>query len=994
MSMTLFNEELGKLPGVITQVEQDYSTGFDQSAFGTTDSVLIVGTAFNGPVGTPTPVYSMEHARYIFGEPYQSETLKEASLVAGIQDAWNRGCRTIYGVRIGGKNISKTFDFAVDSDFKLQLSSQFPSNIAKDCYVLFDATNGDEKITFYKPASRATIVEKQRGVVESGEMMIKNELRLNQDYSITSNSRLVDLIDLFNRYIFNNVLNFTIIDKEGNDVTHSAEANHLKVGSMLSGLYTIGRDESLCDRRTTLTFHVTKSEKNLPYKVAEPYFRRLKYNTDVSKPYPIVFPTNDPKAFRAALRDVQVTTKGWEFLETYGAIDRAFKPDAFDYEETDLSKFEIYKRLGSGYAITARAEQRKNSAGQEITPRIIESPVEDKARTVSIKEGIYSVLEDSEIKYRAIVCAFADDTIKGKLPRASEFKKASPLEFSIMDKLITVTPIVDQKDFTKAKKYSVTLEKVEQNMITDIDAIAAEEIYDVYPAYSLGYDETRKAVKNGVYKAGSVVFDTNSNKLARLTENGLEYLDTVQHCAANYDTNAITSSAFVGRIIVVNDQLKQAKPSASNAKKYVFEDMTDVTGTTMDTKDYALVNNLDTIFLCKINGAKLIPVGDLDSLYRPDEDEQAVSAYVESSEFNDVNRVVINSGIFDHMTLEEFVEELNKLNCLRNVFTFGISEDGALVKDDMVAEILNLNPASPTEEKALGTCGANKEVGYDYTMRIPFRTTDNFARQLAQHCTYTELKTTPTHGVIGTKRMASTSLDKISMMVDKLIATNFDLYAKNAVGRNMLDRNNLPYNIGRNVSVVVAQSALPIDNASYTYVSNNVGAYAGFVSTLDLDQSSTMQAINVNNLEYALSKSQLSRLTSAGFVTMRNSFTKGIVVTDGVTMANADSIYRRLSCSRVVGAVEDLIRQAAEPFIGKQNHTANRNALKTAIKSKLDKITGTLIEKYDFVMNNDPKLLKMSVIEIDYQIVPVYEIREIRNTIKMVDSIDSAGSDK
>ena len=74
MSMTLFNEELGKLPGVITQVEQDYSTGFDQSAFGTTDSVLIVGTAFNGPVGTPTPVYSMEHARYIFGEPYQSET--------------------------------------------------------------------------------------------------------------------------------------------------------------------------------------------------------------------------------------------------------------------------------------------------------------------------------------------------------------------------------------------------------------------------------------------------------------------------------------------------------------------------------------------------------------------------------------------------------------------------------------------------------------------------------------------------------------------------------------------------------------------------------------------------------------------------------------------------------------------------------------------------------------------------------------------------------
>lgn len=994
MSMTLFNEELGKLPGVITQIEQDYSTGFDQSAFGTTDSVLIIGTAFNGPVGVPTPIFSMEYARYVFGEPYQSETLKEASLVAGIQDAWNEGCRTIYGVRIGGENISKNYDFAVDSDFKLQLTSQFPSNVAKNCYVLFDGTAGDEKIIFYKPASRATIIEKQRGTVESSDSMIKNELRLNQDYNITSNSRLVDLIDLFNKHIFNNVLSFIVVDKHGNDVTHSAETNHLKVGSMLPGLYTIGRDESLCDRRTTLTFHVTKSERKLPYAIKEPYFRRLKYNTDVTKPYPITFPANDPKAFRAALRDVQVTTKGWEFLETYGAIDRVFKQDPKNYEETDLSKFEIYKRLGSGYAITARAEQRRNSSGEEITPRIVESPVDDKARVVSIKEGIYSMLEDSEIKYRVIVCANADDSIKSKLPRAVDFKKASSLDFSIMNGLVKVTPLVDMKDFTKAKKYSVTLEKVEQNIITDIDAIAAQEIYDVFPSYSLGYDETCKAVKNGMYKANSVVFDKNTNKLARLTENGLEYLDDAQHCSANYDTNTITGNAFVGRIIVVDDQLKQAKPSTTSAKKYVFEDMETVADTTMNTKDYALVNNLNTIFLCKINGTKLVPVGDLESLYRPDEDEQAVSVYVESSEFNDVNRIVINSAVLDHTTLEEFVEELGKVNCLRNLFTFKVSEDGSLVKDDMVAEILGLNPDMPVEEKELGSCAAHKEIGYDYTMRIPFRTTDNFARQLAQHCTYTELKTTPTHGVIGTKRMTSTSLDKINDMVEVLLDTNFDLYAKTAIGRNMLDRNNLPYNIGRNVSVVASQSALPIENASYTYVSNNAGAYGGFVSVLDLDQSSTMQPIKVANLEYSLSKSQLSRLTSAGFVTMRNSFTKGIVVTDGVTMANSDSIFRRLSCSRIVGAVEDLIRQAGEPYIGKQNHTANRNALKTAIKSKLDKITGTLIEKYDFVMNNDPKLLKMSVIEIDYQIVPIYEIREIRNTIKMVESIDSAGSDK
>ena len=89
-----------------------------------------------------------------------------------------------------------------------------------------------------------------------------------------------------------------------------------------------------------------------------------------------------------------------------------------------------------------------------------------------------------------------------------------------------------------------------------------------------------------------------------------------------------------------------------------------------------------------------------------------------------------------------------------------------------------------------------------------------------------------------------------------------------------------------------------------------------------------------------------------------------------------------------MGAVEDLIRQAAEPFIGKQNHVTNRNSLYTAIKSRLEKIKGTLIEAYEFNMIVDPKLLKFSYINIEYTIVPVYEIREIRNQISVKDSLD------
>ena len=90
-----------------------------------------------------------------------------------------------------------------------------------------------------------------------------------------------------------------------------------------------------------------------------------------------------------------------------------------------------------------------------------------------------------------------------------------------------------------------------------------------------------------------------------------------------------------------------------------------------------------------------------------------------------------------------------------------------------------------------------------------------------------------------------------------------------------------------------------------------------------------------------------------------------------------------------MGAVEDLIRAACDPFIGKPNHVTNRNSLNTASKSRLEKIKGTLIEQYQFQLIVDPKMMKFSYIDINYNIVPIYEIREIRNHISIKDELDT-----
>ena len=141
----IFDDE-ENLPGVITNVESDYSLGYSTASFGTTDSLVVIGTAFNGPVGTPIAVYSPEHAAYIFGGTYDSERRKEVSLVAGIKDAWDRGCRTIYGCRVSGKTIYKDFDLAIDTELKLRVASSFPTNVAKHCFFRYDNTRGDETI--------------------------------------------------------------------------------------------------------------------------------------------------------------------------------------------------------------------------------------------------------------------------------------------------------------------------------------------------------------------------------------------------------------------------------------------------------------------------------------------------------------------------------------------------------------------------------------------------------------------------------------------------------------------------------------------------------------------------------------------------------------------------------------------------------------------------------------------------------------------------------
>ena len=936
------------LPGSITQIISEYTVGYDRSQFGTTDSVVVIGTAFDGPVGVPIEIYNSEHARTVFGRTYDSRTRKEATLTAGIADAYQKGCRTIYGLRVSGKNVEKEFETALNIPFKIKVASAAPSNTAKDFVLTYDDAVGNETIKIFKPASRATLREKSEGMVEHDEAVMVTTIRLNADLGITRDNAISDLIDAVNSHIDNNVIRLTMVDHDGNELASaSKEVQGIPVKAMLPGIYMIGRDKTEnMNAETKISYAVDADVEGFIVKTID-------INTDVSAAFPI--DAKETGELQTALRDADITMSSkYDFLEISGVADRAFIKDKMDYEEVDISKFDIYQRLGSGFAITAKIDNNKKR---------MEVPVSDPNRVIPMTDGIYSMLENLNARYRVLVCGTIEDKIENSLPPVSAFEKMLNKERDIFGGTMKVATKVEMKQGQEPKPYKFSLGTLAEGLVDSVKADLFDEV--VIPIVS-GADTlpTDKKYAPGTKilvgdDAESILYRYDGSKLVKADGVGLE-----------------------GDLLIVGDTVFKGELTGTAPNQTTKFVAVTAPGTMFGEKEFILAESNGRVLVMKITTTTepetltVEGIGDVESIFS----DSNIKTLVFATSTYGENNVVVKTEALDKMTLEEFTAALNEHNVLNDLFTFSMTQDGLLQKDSLVED-------ASEDLEIIDTLGADREVQVDTTLYLPYKTTDNFGRQLAQHCVYTSMKNSiPAHGIIGCETLSNLGLTSVADKVDKLVGDDYDLYAKRPNGRNMLDANNLPYPIGRALSLVFAQDRVVLDNG-YGFISNGAAGYAGMVSVLALDQSSTNQPIANVNPMFELTSFQLGQLTQKGIITLRRSYNRGLVVTDGVTMAPAASPFRRLSVTRIVGAVEELIREASEPYIGRQNNPANRNSLQTAIKSQLEKIKGSLVEKYDFRMSMDPRIAKFAYIDIDYDIVPIYEIRQVRNRIRIKDEL-------
>lgn len=835
------------LPGNSIQVIDEYNiSSFDSSQFGTTESVLVIGTAFDGPTGKEVAIYNPEHAAYIFGNSYDHRTRKNATLVPYIQDVYAQGCRTIYAMRVGGKELCSTYKLKQNCAIFLKISALFPSNKYKDMCLSIN----EGMLTIYKTANKATIVEKRDGVVESSESIISFGININDPYGINETTKLVDMIQTVNANPKNNVFTLSLVNAEGIEITNLQETQFLTVGSLFDGVYTIGR-------------------KSLPLDLASPL-------TEVSA---IVSENNDVEFVLTSNNILEnkypyyKSGYNYDSLKTFGVLDRISIKDSIDYEEVDMSNFELYKKLGSGYAQTAMAYKKEGSETIIVRPTPQDSPL----FSVEIAEGIYSTISNLKTDYRVLSCAYADTKIQGALPK--------------------------KEDFT-----NVSIKKIPALFANNI---AGEPVEAAYATYKLEDDVESyfKFVTKKVASPKPIIVDFKTS--------------------------------FKGKIISV-DTIKDFAPDVTSGEKY------------------ALVEFANTYWIVGPDKKVLTPLNKLN--------EEAPIFNISFEKLLTGNKpYIINIDIDDEFTewtlVSQFVEEFNQSE-LGNMFAFTASPK-------YVNELIVDSPAIVEPVK-------NKEISPDLSVVIPYTTSDNFARQLAQHSEYTSLKTYQTHGVIGMTPIVNTSLKSVAEQVNRIVELDYDLYVKNNVGRLVLDVNNLPYHIGKSISIVAEQHSISTSDG-LKMMASGAGAYVGRASIISKDTSTTNQFIALEpHFEY--SETQKVALNKKGYVTV--SFKDGLYkITDGVTQAPQYSQFSRFATFRTMKLVDKVIRDAIDPFIGKKNDMANRNTMYTAIKSGMDALIGTYLEKYEFKIDYNKFAARLGEISIDYTIDIVNEIRNVKNRV-------------
>jgi hypothetical protein len=348
-------------------------------------------------------------------------------------------------------------------------------------------------------------------------------------------------------------------------------------------------------------------------------------------------------------------------------------------------------------------------------------------------------------------------------------------------------------------------------------------------------------------------------------------------------------------------------------------------------------------------------------------------------------------GFFDVTSLKSMKELYEELGGVYELVP-GTLDEYELVKQGIYNKLENYAVDIIIMAEAYANTPIGREVKNEQTGEIEIveDPTRNFATQLAQHCAIVTAKTWETIGVISVAPVKNATLLDIQAYIDELTAPGMnEHYMYNeATGELILNDDGEPMDIGRYVNVVFGPEVGLANDKIGTYVTDGAPVYAGLISTLNPEVSTTNQPVPVQGLRYHLSEAQHNQLAGARYVTFEEKInlngTRRVVVKDGVTAALPTSDYQRLSTVRIVHATVQLVRRKADPFIGMPNGLAQRNSLATEIQAGLDRLKELgVLQDFRFSIFTSAKERVMGNAFITLELVPQFETRKIFASVSL-----------
>lgn len=175
---------------------------------------------------------------------------------------------------------------------------------------------------------------------------------------------------------------------------------------------------------------------------------------------------------------------------------------------------------------------------------------------------------------------------------------------------------------------------------------------------------------------------------------------------------------------------------------------------------------------------------------------------------------------------------------------------------------------------------------------------------------------------------------------------------------------------------------IPITSVPYSTTGESI--YAGIIMSLKANETPINQVLKIAGMRYLYTNEQIESLLAKRYTVVDYRPGIGFRIAGDPTLAPYGSDYSLLSTVIEVFTVTNGIRDIANKFLGAKNTEAIRNSLQQQVDKYMSKIISAgIINRGVAVVRTDPTKSVLGEVDIDITVVPAFELRTIVLNVKV-----------